>query len=300
VIELEDVPPGKLTFLPEGSISIFVAQRRSPSLEALHSTLRGSDYDAFREALGTNLKRLSRLIGERKPFHGGSFRNAPVLGDVSYKGRILSRAFMVSETLPVNFAFLPYLGGDLDHEGFELTQYAKRSGALEALIILRKPKLTRVEQDLLKQIPPEQSSLQIGDAGIYANCIIAATLTVLALAAGIYVTYIVYNQMRAERERQDRQNQQDRQAQQQQDQQQQRQQEQQQQQQDQQQQQQEQEQQQQEQGGQDQQNQQADGGSAFYRGLSDLAYQFGSGEIDVTASVQELLQLRTTFVRRYF
>ena len=305
VVELDDVPKGKLSFLPEGSIAIFVAEQKSPNLETLHATLRSGDYNAFRETLGGNLKRLSRLISAREPFHKGSVKNAPVLGEVSYSGKTLSRAFMVSEALPVSFAFLPYLGGKLDHKQFALTQYSKASQGMEALIILRKPDLTKVEQDILKQIPADQATLQIGDPGIYGHCIIAATLTVAAVAATVYVTYKVYEQMREERERDRQQDQQDRQAAQadnqaanqadnqanqadnqadqqanqadnQQDDQQDN----------------------QDESGQGD-DQEDNGSSRFYHDLTDLAYEFGADRIDVAATATELLKLRTQYVKNF-
>lgn len=293
VVELDDVPPGELSFLPEGSIAIFVAARDSPNLELLYTALRSGEYDAFRAAVGANLRRVSGLLRRRGRFHGGNFRNPLVLGEVSYRGKSLSRAFMVSDALPVNFAFLPYLGGHLSHGDFQLTDYSKSDGRLEAVVVLRKPRLTKVEQDLRAQIPPESATIQIGDAGKYAYCIIAATLTVVAVAVTILVTRAVYDQMRQQQQQQQQQEQQQAQQDQQQAAQQ-----------DQQQAQQDQGQQDQGQGQQDQgqQNQQGGdaGGSLFYRGLSELAYQFGSGELDANSSVAELVALRTQFVANYF
>ena len=313
VIEIQDVPSGKLSFLPAGSISVFVARHGSPNLEVLHSSLRGQDYNAFGAAVGEHLDRLGQLIRHRKPLYDGSVHNAPVLGEVSYHGKKLSSAFMVHDSLPVNYAFLPYSGGQLNHEAFQLTQYAKGSEQLESLVVLRKPHLTKVEQDILKQIPESEVTLQVGDPGKYGYCIIAATLTIMAVAATVVATYYVYQQMKEQQQKQQQQDQQaaqqdqqaavqqdqqaaaaqqDQQAQQQQDQAQQDQAQQDQAQQDQAQQ----DQGQQDQGGQDQ-NQSGD--SRFYRDLSELAYEFGANEINATASAVQLLALRVQYVQEF-
>jgi hypothetical protein len=321
VIELERVPRGKLNFLPSGSISVFVGKKGSPNLETLHSSLAGGDYDAFGAALGAHVERLGKILEGKKPFNGGSLHNAAVLGEVSYHGKKLSSMFMVNDALPVNFAFLPYSGGNLNHGAFQLTQYAKGSDHLESLVVLRKPELTKVEQDILKQIPPEQVSLQIGDGGVYANALAAvaaagagALLVAGAFVGAYYVFQYVARQLQQQQAKQNQAAAQDQAAQQeqaaqqqaqqdqaqqqaQQDQQQQAQQDQQQAQQDQQQAQQDQQQAQQDQG-QGQQDQ--GGGSQFYKELSELAYEFGAGELTAAASAEQLLALRTQYVQQFF
>jgi hypothetical protein len=278
VVETEDVPPNKLTFLPEGSISIFVAEVGSAALTALRVNLEAKKYDQFREALGKQLDRLPKLANSKtKVFQ--NIAAVPVFGEVSYAGKTLSTAFQVHRTLPVNFAFLPYLGGKLKHDSFKLTQYAKgHPKPLEALVVLRKPELTRVERDLLKKIPPSKVDMMIGDPGEYFLCIRQVTVAYLTLAATLYAAKIIHDRLVQQQQEETRDT-----------------------------------------GGPGGDNadgpggDNADGpggddaggdrdgaGADFTRELADLAYGVGLGELAPGAAAKDLLAIRTKYVGRLF
>src|SRR5436190_10563565 len=138
VVELEHVPTGHLTWLPEGSIAVLVAKHGSKDLHRLRSALAARDYNSFRDGFGRQLRMLEQLTYARKPFYR-SLQEVPVFGEVAYYGKTLSRAFMVHDSLPVNLAFVPYIGGALNHDHFRLTQFTggehhRGDGDLEALV----------------------------------------------------------------------------------------------------------------------------------------------------------------------
>jgi hypothetical protein len=195
VIELADVPDFKLTFLPEGSISLFAAEAGSAPMATLRDSLGRRDYHSFREALGKQLANLPRAM-KRKTKAFKTLASVPVFGEISYGGRTLSKAFLVHPSLPICYAFVPYIGGTLNAHEFRLTQFALPAATpLEALVVLRQPDLSRVERDILKKMPPTNLDMRFGDPQP-AFCIVAATLTVAAVAATIVVTKVVYDQLR--------------------------------------------------------------------------------------------------------
>lgn len=202
IVRLSERSARELRTIPRGSLAIFVAGRGSGVLARVARALRSRDHRAIdalvrRHAAGI----VKHAFRGRTRFQ--AYRDVPAFGELRYATKSLSYGFFLDRDRDVAVEILPYNGGELRTPEFRFVEYVTpgASEGLECLVAIRPPVLTTLERQMLSKVPANLTEINVGQATI-GYAIIAATLAVLAVAATVYVTYRVYQDMARERERQ--------------------------------------------------------------------------------------------------
>lgn len=188
--------------IPGGSIAVFVAAKGAGVLRTVSRALNAREHRTIDSLVRKHAANLVKHSFEgRSSFR--SYREVPVFGEIRYGSKALAHGFFLDRNRDLAFALLPYNGGKLRTEQFRFAEYYTPGSTerLECLVVIRPPILTPLEKEMLSRVPADLSEMNIGQSNL-GFAIIAATLGVLAVAATIYVTYKVYQEMQREREAQ--------------------------------------------------------------------------------------------------
>jgi len=164
-----------------GSLGIMVAPKGAEILKRFEESVTSDSKKDIE--LATELK--NDVVG-REPL---SYEDAvqilvkePVFASIKYKGRILSSGIFIPDGLQAYTAGIPYSGGEIDINSFELVEHLKdgtEGNNLEAIILRRAPKLTEAEKFALSELNDDE--LNIGYAPMcFAASAVTFTLTVSA------------------------------------------------------------------------------------------------------------------------
>lgn len=165
-----------------GSIGFVMAPKGSEILSRFRKALSSKGSEDI--SLATELK--NDVVGRKPiPFDEAvlGLIEKPVFASLKYKGRILSSGVFVPDGLKAYTAGIPYNGGPLDPNGFELVEHLKTGSEkeeFEAIILRRPPALTEAEKFALEQL--NDDDLNLGSA-IMCFAISAVTFAATVSAA---------------------------------------------------------------------------------------------------------------------
>jgi hypothetical protein len=141
---------------PEGCVSVFFARRGTERLEELKSAYLLRNIERLEELeeveIETYLDRPTRSVEEAVD----EMLSGPAFFELSYDGRVLEEYLFTSET-GVGSVIVPYSGGELDPDRFEITEYPKRreEASYDVFVIVSQPVLQDIERRALELIPAE-------------------------------------------------------------------------------------------------------------------------------------------------
>jgi hypothetical protein len=170
-----------------GTVTAFISRKGAAVLAQIRAAVKASEPQ--RHVLA---ERLYAAYGGRTPVTVDEtvrqVTSADVIAEIRYGGATLVRPFIVPDELDVAVLVLPYTGGRLAAEGFTLAEFVKpdSTGALEAVIVVDRPKLTEVEQAALDLASDDQAEMSLGRVKPEATPFILGVMLVVEFA----VTYV--------------------------------------------------------------------------------------------------------------
>jgi hypothetical protein len=110
-------------------------------------------------------------------------------GQVSYGGQLIAHAQMITSSMPVSLAFLPFNGGSLPAPNFSVSHYHNLPDTrAETLVIVRQPLSTDIEARVNREFSAVSADELLGPARPEANWLVAAAF-VGVVAAGVAGAY---------------------------------------------------------------------------------------------------------------
>lgn len=149
-LEIDSILDASSAHVPQGSLIVLIAEPGSALLAQLESAIEHRNLQRFDELSG----RVSRVRpGGRGPRGHSSPDAVPVFADIRYGDVTLVQEMFVGHDAEVARYEVPYDGGDLRSEKFQLVEHARPDGDvhLQALVILRKPALSELERRFLDE-----------------------------------------------------------------------------------------------------------------------------------------------------
>jgi hypothetical protein len=178
-----------------GSIVVLSGLSGSKDLQAIRAAAEGGDAVKASTAIDAFEKRLAG-VPDTKPSIpkdvAGQVAKIPTLGQVVYSDAVLADALVIAPGNDLALARLPYAGAALDPAKFAVNYFHTDEGSkqeIETLVLVRPPKLTAVEEAVLKNLPEELIAKTIGEPGTVANwgLAAAAAVFVFVVVAGVYL-----------------------------------------------------------------------------------------------------------------
>ncbi len=181
---------------PPGSVCITVAPKGSKELRALAQAVGNSDSAAVDKVLMPIKKELQRRKQMDYQAVTEIIEKTSSFVDVSYGGRSLATTLFAIPEVPVSRAILPYLGGSLKPERFEVLEYlqdpAPEAAGLDVLITVHEPELDPAVASVLKQLPADYDTMRIGISPGSRACTITATPIVVAVTVALVATAVAH------------------------------------------------------------------------------------------------------------
>jgi len=156
-------------FSVEG-IWIIISKPISGITSELREAISKKDFDNFCYLINPRSKAFVKTIDgniDNKKNNFNRIKRNPVLVDVTYGPKIIARCLFTLPHQNYIFTFVPHNGGNLSPKNFKTYQYFKNGPVnhLDALILIQKPILTKLEKAILQKVPAEVSHSNLG----YAN-----------------------------------------------------------------------------------------------------------------------------------
>ena len=114
-----------------------------------------------------------------------AIENEQIVSDIYYGDKLIAKDIPVSEQNPA-LIYLPYNGGKIENELLRIEQKTltndnSENGLISSSLILNKPTLSPIEENVLLQIPDDFDARNLGGAAIcYAATLVALAYTVIA------------------------------------------------------------------------------------------------------------------------
>jgi len=164
--------PAELTgkgssFFNPGTIITLIGQGRNEYIGGLET--------AVREKNAARIKLHCEAIVERtrkdtlKPPKAGGLADIPVIIDILYGNTWLAKHALVAPHTTLALTASVWSGGGLNDGGFTVREHRIKgaaAGELEVLIILIPPKLSRIEDALLRAVPAELSEVHVSGPSV--------------------------------------------------------------------------------------------------------------------------------------
>ena len=144
----------KIKSLPGGAIWGVVGLPGSPTITSLIRALESKDYSVLDGLARAQLTRFDSFEAIRK-LGVGKLSDIPVLADLHYRQRRIAPGLFTTPSLDALISVMPYTGGRLTHEDFQLAQYPlpSREANLECVVVIRPPVLTDIEKQIRDRVP---------------------------------------------------------------------------------------------------------------------------------------------------
>ena len=188
-LEFRDDEEVDLIVPPPGTVVLFFATKGSRLLRNLESAFAQRSLSRLVQ-LGTEIR---DLVQRREvisvPAVVDALIDAPVYFECRYSGKTLARNVGLVNGVEIGSLTFAYNGGRLRDEDFQLVEYY-RPGAraeLDYLIVKSPPRLTDLEQEVLKAVPEDMLELNIAIVGkcrwwTVATVVVIVVLTVAGSA----------------------------------------------------------------------------------------------------------------------
>ncbi|WP_424888892.1 hypothetical protein [Streptomyces sp. XH2] len=143
---------------PPGSVVIYVGDTAAPAWQRLRAAALRRDWQGVRDTAGPD-RPAEPLVAAARFF------------DVRYAGHTLVRDRVLPAGMPFGTQVLPYTGGPVEDEDFEIVEHADvehtdGDGAPRVetsyLLLRRAPRLSRVERELLGNVSPDVRHIHMG------------------------------------------------------------------------------------------------------------------------------------------
>lgn len=185
VIDYEPRSEGA-SFVPPGSVTLFMAPSGSPFLEEVAA--------AFSKGDGGSITALQKKIsddgvGRKTVSFARSVReltDARTYADLRYGSKTLAENLGLPNRIGFGIMSFPYNGGELDPREFELVEYVKNGieEKLDAILVRRPPRLSRIEHEAIKAVPRDLLEVNIGNGGEAA--VTVTTITIVAFVVAMH------------------------------------------------------------------------------------------------------------------
>lgn len=165
-----------------GSVALFFADRGNETILELETAYATSDLKTL-SRLG---KQLQEANLQREPtsveYAVDELVEASCYVDLSYDGKLLAPFVAPVGDVEVGNLNFAYSGGELDPEKLRYVERLRpdTTEGLEAFLVVRPPKLSDIEREVLRKVPPGHSQIHIGSA---ASCPAATVVVVLVITA---------------------------------------------------------------------------------------------------------------------
>jgi hypothetical protein len=190
--------------LPGGSIVIASGRRDAPLMRALRAAGDSGDAAAAAQQIRGFWppRAQSRRPESQLPPTGeiiSRVADLPVLTEIAYHGKTLVEGLACTPDLEAMAAVVPFAGGRLNQDDFAAIHYTPadqpRPTDLETVILVRQPRLTELEQELLDLLPDADSDAAIGsaDLAVVPGPVAEAVAVAVFVVAEIYAVYWFYN-----------------------------------------------------------------------------------------------------------
>jgi hypothetical protein len=181
----EDDPHDLGLIPPPGSVLLVWARRGDKVLRQLDAAYCNRDIDELRRAydalVADHRARPVLSLDEA----ARELRSTPVYCDVRYAGRTLASNLWPPKS-GCGSMLLPYSGGDLRSEDFQVVQYVRADAealAVDVILVASAPHLTEIERRALEAVSADMTELHVGSFGLVAAT--PATLVVIAVFVAI-------------------------------------------------------------------------------------------------------------------
>jgi hypothetical protein len=161
------VPPEAtgLRYLDSGTITVAVAASGAPEIAELKARADAGDLAGLDRMAREAVRNYAAIGRSGRRLYDG-INKVPVLGELRYSRKTLRAGMLVGGPLKLALGKVVYNGGDISADLFEFVEYllpASREG-LEAVVIVRSPRLSELEREILGRIPLEHSEIHMGEA----------------------------------------------------------------------------------------------------------------------------------------
>jgi membrane-associated protease RseP (regulator of RpoE activity) len=151
--------------IPAGCVIGSFAQEGNAILERIAEAAAKGDVkaiDKVHDKIVTDFIKAHDAASESKETPG--LADAPVLAELRYRSKTISQAVFLDKPGAVETRTYPYNGGGLFTADFKVVNFAgnDRAKPLAAVLVRRAPKLTKLESEMLKQVPRSQTEVNIG------------------------------------------------------------------------------------------------------------------------------------------
>jgi hypothetical protein len=177
----------------EGTITVLAARAGSGLMADIREALASNPAETaavarrlYLQYKGRKRVKLSRAVK--------TAISQPVFADVVCGDMVLVENLVVPKEIEVAFLPFPYNGGELGNTGFVLVEHpvSEDVDPLDILVLRHMPKLSKAERAAVDKVPAEQRATNVGRGpGPKACSVVLLTLTVLAEAAIVAVTYAI-------------------------------------------------------------------------------------------------------------
>ncbi len=151
---------------PAGSVMVYVGRKGSETLHRIREAAKGKDGSDVR--LAEELFKVYEKQPLLSPYRALRLvQSQPVVASIRYGGRTLATNVTLRPEFDVVFVASPYNGGSLRPSELTLVEHYKEASqeSLEAVALRRAPDLTAAEAAALKNVPLEQSELNLAPNG---------------------------------------------------------------------------------------------------------------------------------------
>ena len=166
--------------IPEGCAVAYFAKDGNKQLAQLAAALEAKDSKSA-DKLVSRIERSLIAAMDVSDQPGRAISSLPVLGELRYRTKTISRAVFIGKVAPIEVRFFPYNGGKLYSSDFKLVQFknSPRSKSLQALLVTRQPRLSKLERDILAQVSRAGTEANIGQELAFMGKITKAVTKVL-------------------------------------------------------------------------------------------------------------------------
>jgi hypothetical protein len=171
-----------------GTVTLFVARRNADVLSEIRKVVTTSS-DSDRLLTARFMSQFERRTFVTLEAAATTLAAQSVFASVRYHGRTLAQSLFVPHDLDVCVVPMPYNGGHLSLDEFQLVEHHIPGNAdrLEAIAVRHAPPLTRAEQAALKAVPADQDEWNVSSPMMcYALTGVTIVATVIAATSFCY------------------------------------------------------------------------------------------------------------------
>lgn len=206
VIEIRPSAATKLRRIPAGTVVAITTQ--SPLLlREIARAARARNYTRIDGLIG-HLADATFAWGLKQRKHRLHESEVYSVADFYYRDHRIAGDQFLAADLPAMMTVMPFSGGKLEPHAFRAHIYNRHAARMpQTVVLIHQPVLSKLEQQILAQVPETENGLSLGGA-INEAAIVAATAAVLLGGAVFYGLYLIYQKMVADRKAQQQQDQQ--------------------------------------------------------------------------------------------